>query len=193
MPWPQRDRASSLAERAARGDRVAFRELYRDLHPVVSRFVRRRVSSAADAEDLVSKVFHKLVEHVGRFDRRKAGAKTWVLTMARNAVIDHYRTRKLAVSVDELADGLGDGEGGPLQVLIDDEEVRAVSELMEVYPPQVRTMLSLRYGDGLKHREIAQLLNMSEAAVKQRLSRTLRDMRERSEVFSRRGVVDFAV
>lgn len=155
--------------------------------------MRRRVASAADAEDLVSKVFHKLVENVGRFDRRKAGAKTWVLTMARNAVIDHYRTRKVSVSVDELADGLGDGDGGPLQVLIDDEEARAVAELMEAYPPRVRTMLALRYGDGLKHREIARLMDMSEAAVKQRLSRTLKDMRERSTLFSRRGVVDFAV
>lgn len=160
---------------------------------MVAGFVRRRVASTADADDVVSKVFHKLVENVGRFDRRKASAKTWVLTMARNAVIDHYRTRKIAVSVDELADGLGDGAGGPLQALIDDEEVRAVAELLAAYPPQVRTMLSLRYGDGLRHREIAELMSLSEAAVKQRLSRTIRDMRRRSEVFSRGGAVDYAI
>src|SRR5690606_29383945 len=111
----------------------------------------------------------------------------------RNAVIDHYRTRKTALCVDELADGLGDGAGGPLQVLIDDEEVRAVAQLLESCPPQVRTMLSLRYGDGLKHREIAQLMNLSEAAVKQRLSRTIRELRSRSAVFSRRGEVDYAI
>lgn len=160
---------------------------------MVSRFVARRVHTPADAEDLVAKVFHKLVERLGDFDADKAGVRTWVLTIARNAIIDHYRTRKSAVNIDELADGLSDAQGGPLQALIDDEEVRVVLELMQSYPPEVRRILSLRYGDGLRHKEIAELLDMSEAAVKQRISRTIRDMRERGKVFSRRGAVDYAI
>ncbi len=193
MDWPKRDRASTLAERARRGDREAFRELYRELHPLVARFVARRVSSQADAEDLVARVFEKLVEKLGDFDRKRAGVRTWVLTMARNSVIDHYRTRKSPLPLEELADGLTDGEGGPLETLLDDEEVQVVSELLEAYPPQVRRILSLRYGDGLRHREIAQLLGLSEAAVKQRISRTIRDMRARGKVFSRTGAVDYAI
>lgn len=193
MAWGRRDRATRLASRAARGDARAFRELYRELHPTVARFVGRRVATSADADDLVARVFHKLVENVERFDEGKASVRTWVLTMARNAIIDHYRTRKTSVSVDELADGLSDGAGGPLQAMVDDEEVRAVRELMASYPAEVQRMVSLRYGDGLRHREIAELMNLSEAAVKQRISRTIRDMRERGKVFSRRGTVDYAI
>jgi RNA polymerase sigma-70 factor (ECF subfamily) len=193
MAWGRTDRATKLATKAARGDGRAFRDLYRELHPSVARFVGRRVASGADADDLVAKVFHKLVENLERFDEGKAGVRTWVLTMARNAVIDHYRTHKISVSVDELADRLSDGDGGPLQALVDDEEVRAVHELMAGYPADVQRILSMRYGDGLRHREIAQLMNMSEAAVKQRISRTIRDMREKGKPFSRREAVDYAI
>ena len=63
LPWQQpADHHLRLAERARRGDREAFVALYRALYPPVARFVGRRVTCRADAEDAVARTFHRLLE-----------------------------------------------------------------------------------------------------------------------------------
>src|SRR4051812_35557816 len=84
-------RRAALLRRAQRGDEAAFRGLFRDLHPIVQAYVARRVASTADVEDLVARVFEKLVVHLGEVEPARGGPKAFVLGVARNAVIDHLR------------------------------------------------------------------------------------------------------
>ncbi|UQA58309.1 RNA polymerase sigma factor [Polyangium aurulentum] len=180
LPWPTPDdRQSKLLKRAQDGDRDAFRALYLELYDPVARFVARRVRRREDAEDLVSRVFHGLLEHLGDVDPRRGSVRMFVLTMARNAVIDHARTRRDGLPVEDMAALLADERGGPLDALLQKERLRALGAAMAELPEDVREMLALRHGDGLKHAEIAELLGQREAAVKQRLSRAQRALRER--------------
>ncbi|HET6584898.1 MAG TPA: RNA polymerase sigma factor [Nannocystaceae bacterium] len=165
-----------LARRAARGDGAAFRSLYRALHPQVHAYVGRRVAIAADAEDLVARVFHRMLEHLDRYDPDKASVRAWVLAIARNAVIDHHRTRREHTSVDDVAELLEDGSAHAFEP-DDDERARAVRVLVDELPPATREMLALHFVEGLRYREIAAVCGASEAAVKQRMARTLRDLR----------------
>jgi RNA polymerase sigma-70 factor (ECF subfamily) len=179
-----RDPLARWARQAVAGDRRAFTRLYRDLHPLVARFVARRVDARADAEELVAEVFRRVVEHLREFDPKRGCVRAWVLRIARNAVIDHYRTRKhpLALhSVDSLAGGLG-GQAGPLDRLIADERIARIRELLAACPDETRTLLAMRYGDGLRHAEIAELLGLGEAVVRKRISRAVRELRSRSRV-----------
>lgn len=169
-------RLSRLARRAAGGDATAFRSLYRELHPVVWRYVSRRIDERADVEDLVGKVFERVVEHMSRFDPQRGHVRAWVVGIARNAVIDHLRARRApgdADAVERLADAALD----PARALEADERDAELRAVLAGYPPQVREMFSLRFADGLRLREIAELMDLSEAAVKQRFSRTLRELR----------------
>jgi RNA polymerase sigma-70 factor (ECF subfamily) len=181
-----RDPLARWARQAVAGDRRAFTRLYRDLHPLVARFVARRVDARADAEELVAEVFRRVVEHLREFDPKRGCVRAWVLRIARNAVIDHYRTRKhpLALhSVDSLAGGLGGGgQAGPLDRLIADERIARIRELLAACPDETRTLLAMRYGDGLRHAEIAELLGLGEAVVRKRISRAVRELRSRSRV-----------
>ena len=174
-----RDPLARLARRAVSGDRRAFTRLYRDLHPLVARFVARRVDSSADAEELVAEVFRRLVEHLGEFDHARGSVRAWVLRIARNAVIDHYRTRKSPIALEAIADGLCE-LAGPLDHLLADERAARVRALLETFPLETRRLLALRYGDGLRHAEIAELLGLGEAVVRKRISRAIRELRARS-------------
>src|SRR4051812_30463640 len=98
--WPDRDaRHARWIRRAQRGDRDAFRALYGELYPLVAGFVSRRLANREDAEDLVSRVFHRLLERLSDFDPSRGSAAVFVLAIARNAVIDHLRTSHPAAAL----------------------------------------------------------------------------------------------
>ena len=178
--WPSPDdRLLDLIERAKRGDREAFRSLYLALYDPVARFIGRRIGSQADAEDLVSRVFWKLLDRLSDFDARRGSPRMFVLSIARNAVIDHLRTRRDAIPVDDLGGALVDEAGTPLDALVREEELRELRALVLDLPEETREMLALRFGDGLRHVEIAQILGIEVAAVKQRFSRAMKALRER--------------
>lgn len=184
-----RDRRHRLWWRLARlGHEDAFRRLYGELYGPVAGFVNSRVGSAPDAEDLVALVFQRFVEKLDRYDHRQGSVLSWLLAMARNAIIDHYRqqaahgaARRRTVDVADLAEVLaatGDRADDPLATLIRDEQARRVRQWLQEQPPETRAMFALRYGDGLDLKEVARVMNLSEAAVKQRFARTTRRIRK---------------
>lgn len=172
LPWA--NASVRLVRRAAAGDARAFAALYRELHPAVHGFVARRIAERADVEDLVAKVFHRLLEHLDRFDPDRASVRGWAIGIARNAVIDHLRTRREIVALDDAADVLVIVDPIPAMV---DGRTEAILAAVRALPPATREMLALHFGDGLRYREIAELTGGSEAAVKQRMARALRDLR----------------
>ncbi len=102
--WPSSDdRLAELVEAARRGDRRAFQALYQALHEPVTRFVARRVRRREDAEDLVARVFHRALERLGDFDRRRGNARMFVLSIARNMVVDQHRASRREAPIDDVA------------------------------------------------------------------------------------------
>jgi RNA polymerase sigma-70 factor (ECF subfamily) len=192
LPWPLRDElhARRLA-RAREGDGEAFRALYRDLHPEVSRFVARRVRARADAEDLTARVFVAFVERLRDYDRGRGSVRGWLLAIARNAIIDHFRRVRPTATPGELLDALPCDAAGPLDGLLERERLDQLAALVRGLDPEARELLALRFADGLRHREVAAILGLQEAAVKQRVSRILRDLRARlSLAASKKGAAD---
>jgi RNA polymerase sigma-70 factor (ECF subfamily) len=189
-PWETAHRFHArLAARAAGGDRHAFQGLYRDLYPEVARFVARRVRSGADAEDAVAQVFHRLLEALPRLDPTRGTILGYALTTARNAVADQQRSRRdrrEEAGIEAVPEPADPGPG-PLELLESGRRRRDLAAVLAALPAEARELLELRFGDGLRHAEIAALTGGNEVAVKQRLSRLLRALRgtlaapERSE------------
>jgi RNA polymerase sigma-70 factor (ECF subfamily) len=170
---------------ARRGNEDAFRRLYGELYDPVAGYIAARTGNVHDSEDLTSAVFHGFLERLDRFEAGKGSVMTWVLTMARNAVIDHHRrldahgsARKMAVPVEELANVLAADQADALGSLIRDEDLRHIRALLRREPDEVREMFSLRFGEGLRVREVAAVMGLGEAAVKQRFARTLKKIRQ---------------
>jgi RNA polymerase sigma-70 factor (ECF subfamily) len=176
-PWETtNDLHARLAHRAAGGDQAAFVALYRDLYPAVARFVGRRVRAAADAEDVVAQVFHRLLEALPRLDGTRGSILGYALTTARNALADAHRAGGGHAALDSVPEQ-ADQRPGAQQLLESRDASEALRRAVAALPDEARQLLDLRFGDGLRHAEIAALTSANEAAVKQRLSRLLRALR----------------
>lgn len=176
-----RPASDKLLLRAARGDREAFRGLYADLYDPVARFVGRRVRHREDAEDVVSRTFERLLLKLESFDERRGGALPFALAIARNLLVDDLRAHRPGAPLEEAAAQLVETRT-PLADLLRGEEVQAARERYEKLAPEVRELLALRYGDALSCAEIGELLGLSTAAVRQRLSRAIRSLRAGADV-----------
>lgn len=108
---------------------------------------------------------------------------TWIVTMARNAVIDYYRcVRPTAQDAEHLsgtlAETLADGQPSQLQKIIGNEEVDRIRRILARQPAEIREMFSLRFEQGLRVREVAEIMGLSQDAAKQRFARAFRKLQQ---------------
>ncbi len=183
-------RLARLLTRSQRGDREALRELYRSLYPPVCRYVRGRVGSAAEAEDVVSQVFLRLVARLHELKAERGTVLAYVLRSARNLLVDRARAAGSAAREPLSAvEGLADPDRRSAQQELErEEQTRALRARLAQLTPEARELLRLRFADELGYAEIAALLELSEAAVRQRVSRALRELREGWPAAATRGV-----
>ena len=175
LPWSQDARLARLLHRSREGDREAFRALYRELYPRVLAFAMRRCARPADAEDVVGRTFLKLLERLAQWDQGRGGVMAWTISIARNLIVDDSMVHNRIVGLDEQALV---AQGTPHSVLEERQELEALGVRLETLAPELREMFELRYADGLTYRQIGDLFGLSEAAVKQRFSRALRELKQ---------------
>ncbi len=139
-------------------------QIYTDYHGKIMGYIRARVTRWADAEDLCSDVFEKIQRKLEDFDDTKASVSTWIFTITRNTVIDHFRRSRPAEELDEnLSDDTELDEG-----LLNSETLSELAAALRRLPEQLRDIIVLRYYDGKPLTEIAGLMNLSYGAVKLR-------------------------
>jgi RNA polymerase sigma-70 factor (ECF subfamily) len=150
-------------------------ELYVDR---VYAFFAYRTPSAADAEDLTATTFERIVRAADRYDEAKAALATWIFAIAENVLIDHYRRQGRR---DEQPLPGGDDDGLRGLVSFDTPSEGLQPELQQAVgslSDREQQAIGLRFGGDLSGREIATLLDTTEANVHQILSRALRRMRQ---------------
>jgi RNA polymerase sigma-70 factor (ECF subfamily) len=157
----------------------AFVDVYDDEIWNIYGFFAYRVASVADAEDLTQRTFERALRAWRRFDPERAPVRVWLLTIARNLLIDHYRAdvwgRQQAI--EEVPEGELGSELAQPDLGIEPDLAEALAELV----PRDREVLALRFGGDLNGPEIAATTGLSLANVQQILSRSLRKLRGRLE------------
>src|SRR5215208_2275979 len=91
-----------LVRQAKTGNSEAFGQLYDAYLERIYRFVYFRVEDQQTAEDITSQVFLKAWSNLDRFSFSRTPYLAWLYTIAHNAVIDHYRTRKVTTALDDV-------------------------------------------------------------------------------------------
>ena len=142
-------------------------------------YLRFHLSSADEAEDLTADVFLRAVRAEGRFDPTRASARTWLLRIARNALLDHVRRerRRQQVPLGAMRDLHSDVPSPEERVLWEEEVGRLLSAVAGL-GARDREVIGLRYGSGFDTREVAEILGVAEAAARTRLWRALVRLRE---------------
>lgn len=172
QPDPQ-----DIASRAAQRDTSAFAALYDEHLNSVYRFVFFKVGDPTLAEDLTSEVFSKAWENIDRFEWRDLPFQHWLLRVARNVVVDHWRAhRRFPASLDGLYEIPSDAMP-PDEVVARDAEVERVRLALKSLPDDQRDVLILRFIEGYSHADAAQVLGKSVVAVRQIQVRALRALR----------------
>jgi RNA polymerase sigma-70 factor (ECF subfamily) len=159
--------------------RPTFAEVY-DRHVWdVYGFIAYRVGQRHDAEDLTQLTFERALRAWGRFDPERAQPATWLMAIARNVLIDHWRADRSAqhAELDPEAPGLPASPGIGADMGLEPELEQALRSLSD----RERELLALRFGADLTGQQIAELSGTSLAAVQQALSRCLRRLREAME------------
>ena len=138
--------------------------IYAQFSTKVMGYIHARVRNRADAEDLCSDVFEKIQRKLADFDPSKASVSTWVFTITRNTVIDHYRRSKPTEELDEtLSDDTEIDEG-----LLNSESLSELAGALRALPEELRDLIVLRYYDGKPLTEVAEIMGLSYGAVKLR-------------------------
>ena len=138
-------------------------------------FFAYRVGSREDAKDLTQQTFERALRAWARFDPERAPVGAWLMAIARNLLIDHYRGSGSArhQPLDKVAeDQLGSEMPEPDLGIEPD-----LAEALATLSPRDREVVALRFGADLKGPEIAELSGLSLANVQQVLSRSLRKLR----------------
>ncbi len=166
------------------GDAQAWQALVVSQHRRVYSICYRFTGSAADAEDLTQDVFLKLYRNLDSFDALKGSFQTWISTLTRNLLVDHFRRTRLDRATDSIHASFDGDEDGPTikDRLMDKRpsqeqhvaglQLRArVQAALKQISPELREAVILRDLEDLDYKEIAQVLRIPEGTVKSRISR----------------------
>lgn len=171
---------TSLIARAKAGESQAFAALYDAYAGRLYRFLAIRVTQPADAEDLLQRVFVKVIEALPRYQDRGLPFGAWLFRIARNVVIDFTRARPddeaLTVVVDRADDGVQ-----PSAVAEQEADRRVVREALDLLTSEQRDVLVYRFFAGLSPREIAALMGKREGSVRALQFRALATLRRHLE------------
>lgn len=161
-----------LLERFAQGDENAFEELFRQYQGEVFGWIARIVRDRGIAEDLTVEAFWKMHRAHARFDpARSFGA--WARRIATNLALDHLRKMRREVPLaSDPADGPTANPG------IQRETREQIAAAFHGLTPKLRLVATLSLIEDVPHREIAEALGITEAAVRVRLFRATKILRE---------------
>ena len=174
-------------EALRKGDRSEFARLVETYSPMIYRLGLKMLDNTQDVEDMLQETFIKTYRHLSDFDGRSS-LSTWLYRIATNeALMTLRRKRPDTISFDEpLADEAEPQE--PLQIVdwccMPEEELMSaegrayLDKAVASLPASLRVVFLLRDIEGLSTRESAEVLNLSEMAVKTRLSRARLQLRE---------------
>jgi RNA polymerase sigma-70 factor (ECF subfamily) len=176
--------AAMLVRRCISGDAAAWEEIVQRYHRRIYNICYRFAGSGDDAQDLTQEVFIKMYRTLNSYDVDRGAFMTWVTTVTRNLLVDHFRKTKqerLTDSLDTTSSGHEDAM--PLSEQIPDrspspdsrvqsrEAKETVHQALQKLSPELREAVILRDLQDMDYREIATVLKVPEGTVKSRINR----------------------
>jgi RNA polymerase sigma-70 factor (ECF subfamily) len=160
----------SLIRDAQNGDSEALAILYQEYVDKVYHYIYLRVGQVEEAEDLTQEVFLKALKGIGSYCERGALFVSWLLRIAHNLIIDHYRKQKgrQVILLGEAIEGTGTIAIGTDPALTTEQhmELMELKQTVDKLPPREREVIALRFGAELSVSETARVMGKAEGTVK---------------------------
>ena len=174
----------ALVQRCLAGDAAAWEGIVHLYNRRVYNLCYRFTNSPDDAEDLTQEVFIRIYRTLGSYDIEKGAFNTWLTTLTRNLLVDHFRRSKQDRLTDSMDAPLGDEGDSPAfsetlpdrgpapdDRLATHETQKMVRDALARLSPDLREAVILRDLQDMDYKEIAQVLRVPEGTVKSRINR----------------------
>lgn len=168
------------------GDRRMQEELYRRYSPRMYAVCLRYAGKAEEAEDILQEGFIKVFKKMDSF-RGDGSFEGWMRRIFVNTAIEHFRRKRYLMPVTEKEENTIEGK---YTSVLDDLGAKDIMALVQELSPGYRTVFNMYVVEGYTHKEIADMLGISEGTSKSQLSRAkviLQDM-VRTFIDKQRGV-----
>ncbi len=162
---------------AAQGDKQAFGMLYSSYLDEIYRFVFFKVNNSFTAEDITEETFLKTWESLPKIykkDGKIENLRAWLYRSANNLVIDHYRKKKPAANIENTRPS---NQPLPEELVLEKELSKNLVQSIQVLEPDHQEIIILRLINDLSHREVAEIMNISEGYSRVLLFRALKQLK----------------
>lgn len=173
-----------LLRRCQAGDAAAWEEIVRTHHRRIYNLCYRFTGSPTDSEDLTQEVFIRIYRTLGSYETARGSFLTWVSTLTRNLLVDHFRKSKQERVTDSLeaapggdqdaltlGEQLPDQGAGPEDRMRTSQTQQMVQLALQKLSPELREAVILRDLQDMDYKDIAKVLRVPEGTVKSRINR----------------------
>ena len=167
----------ALLERVTARDQLALAELYdrhsRLMFTVIARIVRDR----AEAEEILQEAFLAVWTKAATYDAALGSPVGWLVRLARNRAIDHFRTSAVRARTAESVEAPPIGDN-PEQAASRNQERRRVRSALDTLPDEQRVLIEQAYFRGMTHSELAEAFSLPLGTVKTRVRAGMQALRQ---------------
>ncbi len=183
---------NNLADRCKAGDRAAMKILYERYYSRMLGVCMRYAANYADAEDYVQDGFMKVFNDIRSF-KGKGSLEGWIRRVIINATLMKLRKSKKEYAFENMELVVGGEFDEPMENeeenqsepdVLDFTREEAIN-ILQTLPEGFRKVLNLFVIDGYKHREIAEMLNISVGTSKSQLNRARKLMKQKLTTYSK--------
>ena len=171
------DGEEKLIKDAVRGRASAFGSLYDYYQPKIYRFVLVKVSRREEAEDLTHQVFLNAWQNVRRYEDLGFPFSSWLYRIARNLVVDFYRSHRNETSLEKIDPEYFVVEAVSQFDIADKMEVEKVKSAIKLLKPEHQDVIMMRFVEDLPIKEVASALDKTEGAIKIIQHRAINELR----------------
>jgi len=163
-PGQNQDTLNILLRQARSGSQEAFAELYSLYFKKIYKFIFYRVSHKEVAEDLTEEVFIKAHQKISA-TREDNSFEGWLYQIARNKVIDYYRSKKITVALEDVENIL-EYESNILNDLHLQDQQKVFLHLLKSLRQEQQMVIKLKFLENLDNAEIAVIMKKNEGAIR---------------------------
>jgi RNA polymerase sigma-70 factor (ECF subfamily) len=167
-----------LVGRAQQGERAALEELYLIHFDRIYSYLHMTVGNRHDAEDLTTQTFLKMLESIGRFRWQSAPFSAWLVRIAHNLSMDHFRARRRWQPEEEVPEQPGSEEPSAEMQAMQAIGRQSMMELIEKLSPEQQQVLTLKFVFNFPNADVATILGKTEGAIKSLQHRALASLQK---------------
>jgi RNA polymerase sigma-70 factor, ECF subfamily len=168
----------NLLDRMRRGDDSALHEIYQHYFSAIFQFIRLRVATIQEAEDLAGDVFLELIVAVRRAKVPRKSLRGWLFRVARNQLYDRY-SRKPKFTETALDEWIPTAETeNPETKILSQMNVEEARRAIQQLVSEQQEVIILRFGHKLSLQETADIMDKNSGAIKSLQFRALNNLRQ---------------